>query len=269
MYRSFPAYLWVEDEETRAYLETAWNGESLIAIYVAGGHQNIVAAVKAARLAGFTHVFGFRDRDFEASNRARWDDTSVHVLRGDAHELENLLLDREAIAACDVNTSGMNAAQIAKELLALAAPLTWWMSCRRTITELHDAVNAGFLEHPSPANVKSLQEAENAIIQSRWWKDVLPTLHGTWGNRGTITTNLAQYEASYRAMLTSDAWQQEFSGKEILRALMTKIWTQNRPSDPAGRITFVQEIAKAQLALKRVPLEIGELRTAIRRRIGR
>lgn len=182
LYRNFPAYLWVEDEETRTYLQTAWEGELHIKVLVAGGHGHLHAVVNAARNDYNTHVFGFRDRDFGGSNRARWNEDAVVVLTADVVEIENLLLDPDAIAACQVNTSGLNAAQVEQELTMLATPLTWWM--------------------------------------------------------------------------------------EILRDLTTRIWTRKRPKDPECRLTFVQEIARAQLDLNRVPQEIRELRTAIRRRIG-
>jgi len=50
IYKNFPAYLWVEDEETRTYLKTVWKGEEHIEIYVAGGHTHLHAVVTAARL---------------------------------------------------------------------------------------------------------------------------------------------------------------------------------------------------------------------------
>src|SRR5512138_1078603 len=106
MYRSFPAYLWVEDEETRTYLEAVWPGESLIKLYVAGGHEHIGAVVEAAHQDYATHVFGLRDRDFTLPNRSSWHNTNVAVFAGDYLEVENLMLDPEAIAHCEVNTSG-------------------------------------------------------------------------------------------------------------------------------------------------------------------
>jgi hypothetical protein len=111
-------------------------------------------------------------------------------------------------------------------------------------------------------------DAEAAITGSPWWARVLPTLQPSWGNAAAITAKLTQHEASYRAMLTTGVWRQEFSGKELLRDLTTRIWTRKRPQDPQCPLTFVQEIARAQLALNRVPQEIRELRTAIRRSIG-
>jgi len=268
LYRAFPAYLWVEDEETRTYLDTVWNGESRIKIYVAGGHSHLPALVKAAHSDYSTHVFGFRDRDFGASNRAHWNDPALDVLTSDVLELENLLLDAEAIAACDVNTSGLGAADIELEMRRLATPLTWWMACRKTITALRDAVMTDFLSHPSRTRVRTRQEAEDAIVTSAWWSTVLPALHGTWGSSASITQRLVQDESDFSAMLGTDAWKRDFSGKEIVQDLIAKVWTRKRPGDPAGRLEFVRAIAESQLRMGRVPAEIVELRTAIRRRIG-
>lgn len=268
LYRSFPAYLWVEDEETRTYLETAWSGETRIKIYVGGGHTHLSAVVKAARNDWNTHVFGFRDRDFGASNRARWKDETVTVLASDAVELENLLLDADAIASCAVNTSGLNVVQIEQQMLQLAQPLTWWMSSRRTITEMRDAVMDEFLAHPARGDVASQRDAENHIFTSRWWSTVLPSLHSTWGGRATVSARLVQYEATFRNMLASGAWKREFSGKEILRELMPRVWTRKRPPDPEGRLEFVRAIAESQRDKGQLPLEVTELRTAILYRIG-
>ncbi|WP_437629800.1 hypothetical protein [Sorangium sp. So ce854] len=268
LYRNFPAYLWVEDEETRTYLQAVWEGESHIKVLVAGGHGYLHAVVNAARNDYNTHVFGFRDRDFGVSNRARWNDHTVVVLTADVVEIENLLLDPDAIAACQVNTARHDARKIEQELTMLATPLTWWMSCRRTITEIRDAVVGDFLEHPGRDRVRTQGDAEAAITGSPWWARVLPTLQPDWGNAATITRKLQDHEASYRAMLSTGAWRREFSGKEILRELTTRIWTRKRPKDPECRLTFVQEIARAQRELNRVPQEIRELRTSIRRRIG-
>lgn len=269
MYRSFPAYLWVEDEETRTYLEAAWSGESLIRMYVASGHQHVRAVVSAARNDWNAHVFGLRDRDFTESNRSRWNDEDVCLFAGDSLEVENLMLDADAIAACDVNTSGLDAAGIEQRLLALAAPQVSWMACRRLISEMGEAVTRRFVEHPRRANVRSHADALNAIAGSEWWTQVLPGLHSAWGNAQDVDTKLALYEADYNTALQDGTWRHRFSGKEILRDLRSAVWTMRREVDPGGAHTFVQAIAAAQVQLGRVPDEVEELRTAIRARIGR
>lgn len=269
MYNRFPLYLVVEDEETRTYLQQVWAGESLIGFYVAGGLGHVQAAVTAARNDGHTHVFGLRDRDFGPGNRARWNERGVLVFVSDACEVENLLLDAEAIARCDVNTANKDAPQIERDMLALARPLVWWMASRRTIAELRDGVFKDFIEHPPRAAVHDEVTAIDAVVQHPWWTGVLPGLSAAWGSRAHVEARLRAHAADYAQMLTTSAWKQEYSGKEILRDLMTRVWTRSRPSDPEGRVTFVQSIARTQREIGRVPLEIRELRTALRARIGR
>jgi hypothetical protein len=268
MYRTFPIYLWVEDEETRTYLQTVWEGDP-IGYYVAGGHSPISAIVEAAHNDWNAHVFGVRDRDFTPPNRARWRETDVKVFAGDALEIENYLLDAEAIAACDVNTSGKTVAQIEHQMRTLASSLVWWMSCRRTITEIRDAVASKFPEHPSRTKVHTQQDALRAIVEDGWWSTVLPSLNPKWGDRTTVEAALKSSGAFYSAALTNDTWHQEFSGKEILSELLSGVWTKKRPPDPEGRLTFVQEIARTQRKLRRVPNELTGLRDALRHRTGR
>lgn len=268
MYRSFPAYLWVEDEETRSYLEAAWNGESLIKMYVAGGHEPIRAVVKAARQDGNTHVFGLRDRDFTSSNRNQWGNASVWLFAGDTLEVENLMLDAEAIADCEVNTSKKTAAQIEARLVELAAPQVHWMACRRLISELSEAVTQDFIKHPKRDTVQTHDQAVEAITKSTWRCQVLPGLSATWGVAPAIEERLAVYEGEYGAALQKGTWRVSFSGKEILQDLRGAVWTKKQRADPEGKQAFVRAIAEAQRKLKRVPEEVIALRSAIHERIG-
>jgi hypothetical protein len=267
MYKSFPVYLWVEDEETRTYLKATWSDDPLIGIYIAGGNEGVHAAVRAARANGYLHVFGFRDRDFGTSNRSRWGNDDVHVFASEAFEIENLLLDSDAIAACDVNTSDKKASDIKNDLRALAAPLVWWMCCRRTITEISDSLTLEFIEHPRRADVTTQQQALDVIVRSPWWASTRPAIAG-WDVPAALPGALSRHHATYAAMLASAQWALEFSGKEILRDLFTSIWTKKRPPDPRGRIEFVKSIARAQRLLKRVPQEIADLRVELRGRVG-
>lgn len=260
LYKTKKVYLWVEDEETRTYLTAVWQDPE-IGLLIAGGHENIHAVVKSSRRDNFTHVFGFRDRDFGRSNRAAWQNKETEVMTSDAFEVENLVLDSAAIADCDVNTSGKNAAQIDAELVALAGALPWWMSCRRAITEIHDAVAGQFIGHPKRGSIKTQPEAEAAIFASPWWTTVLPAV-GTSVTQPSVEASLQQHHASYSAMLGNGDWQMHFSGKEVLRDMVTRIWT--RRHSARLHIDFIQSIGRAQRASGQVPAEIKELRAALR-----
>lgn len=264
LYKTKKVYVWVEDNETRTYLDAVWDDPEM-GLLVAGGHENIHAVVKSSRQNKFTHVFGFRDRDFGRSNRAHWNRPDTEVMTSEAFELENLVLDSEAMAACDVNTSGKNAAQIEAELLRLAAELPWWMSCRHAITRIHDAVAGQFIGHPKRGDVKTQHEAEAAIFTSQWWAAVLPTI-GNAMTQPAVQTSLQHNHASYSAMLGNDQWRTHFSGKEVLRDVVTRIWTKRHSAQL--HFDFVQAIGRAQRSAGRVPDEIRELRAVLRARMG-
>jgi hypothetical protein len=185
LYSLRPVNLWVEDDETRAYLDRAWQDPD-IGYLVAGGGENVAAVVKSAREAGLPTVFGLRDRDFNSSNRSRWrrwtDPLAVFAL--DSLEIENFALDAEAIADVDANTAGLTAAQIEGLLQRAVNGMVWYMACRYTVSDIRDAVARDFLKHPraeGPRALTSFAAARDWILDSPWWKDVLPaaTAHVT------------------------------------------------------------------------------------------
>lgn len=264
LYKTQKAHVWVEDEETRTYLKAVWEDPE-IGLLVAGGHENIHAVVKSARQDSFAHVFGFRDRDFGRSNRATWKNKETQVMTSEAFEVENLVLDSAAMADCAVNTSGKTAVQIEAELVALATDLPWWMSCRKAITEIRYAVTDQFTSHPARGAVKSQGEAEHAIFDSHWWTKVLPNI-GTSTTQPLVQASLQQHHAAYSAMLATGQWRTDFSGKEVLREVVSRIWTKGRSSH--CHLDFIKAVGRAQRASARIPVEIKDLRDALRAHVG-
>lgn len=264
IYKARKIYLWVEDHETRGYLDVVW-ADPEIGLLVAGGHGNIHAIVKTSREEGFTHVFGLRDRDFGRTNHANWASPQTTVMTSESLELENLVLDAEAMADCAVNTSGKVAADIEQDLLALASALPWWMSCRSVITEIHDRVLGDFIGHPRRGQVTTGPEAEGAIFGSSWWRDVLPVIDSRT-TQEEVTQQLAERHTEYSAMLTDGRWKERYSGKELLGDMVSRLWTKKRPDKP--RAAFIQAIGEAQRRMARVPREAVELREVLRDRMG-
>lgn len=65
LYKNSPAVLWVEDPETRAWLEAVWLGlRPTIELLVGAGRANVTAVCALAKESGLKHVFGLVDRDF-------------------------------------------------------------------------------------------------------------------------------------------------------------------------------------------------------------
>lgn len=260
LYRSHPIYLWVEDQATKTYLQTVWE-DSRIGFLIAAGHENIYSAVKAARQQDLAHVFGIRDRDFGRSNRQSWRKPETEVMICESFELENLALDSEAIAQCEVNTSGKDAKAIDELLQDFAKKLPWWMSYRSVLSELHAILTEHFPTHLKPDKIASETAAQEAICNSPFWTQSTPrfadTLTVSW-----VQTRLTDKHAEYQGMLDSQDWRARFSGKEILVDLTNRIWTKGRPPKNAD-LDFIRAIAKKQRELESVPGEIKDLRTAL------
>jgi hypothetical protein len=266
LYSSHRVVLWVEDEETRTYLATAWQ-DGDVKLLVAGGHTNIDAIVKAAVKDAIPHVFGVRDRDFWRSNRSRWTtDPSVRVFTGDTFEVENLLLDAKAMAACEVNTAEKEAPAIQAELDALATPLAWWMSCRKTIVHFRDAVTRDSIEHPTRGTVTSKTHALSKIVGSTWWTTTLPGL-GDTVTAAEADRLLDLHHREYSSALADGSWCTCFSGKEILGEMRSRLWTRHQEPDPGGKLHLVRAIAEVQRTLG-LPPEIQELHAVLRARVN-
>src|SRR5690348_16926309 len=100
--------LWVEDELSREYLSKIWNTPPDVFFLIGGGNEGVNAVVKDAESAGFPNVFGLIDCDFRPTNRIHWNAPAktfrTFVLP--VHEIENYLLDPQALAASRLNTLG-------------------------------------------------------------------------------------------------------------------------------------------------------------------
>jgi hypothetical protein len=273
LYSSHRVVLWVEDEETRTYLATAWQ-DGDIKLLVAGGHTNIAAIVKAAENDQIPHVFGVRDRDFDQSNYSRWTTEpdsapgvpEVRVFISETFELENLMLDAKAMAECEVHTAGKDVLTIQAELDALAAKLAWWMSCRKTIVHFRDTSTKDSIKHPPRGEVTTKAHALNKIVSSKWWTTTLPGL----GNVVTATEAdrlLDFHHRAYSFALEDGSWRTSFSGKEILGEMRSRLWTRNQERDPGGKLHLVRAIAEAQRTLG-LPPEIRELHAVLRARVN-
>lgn len=269
LYAQRPITLWVEDEETRGYLDTVWQDND-IGFLIAGGATNVGAVVKSAREDGFSTVFGVRDRDFGRTNRSRWESAThdMSVFATESLELENLALDEVAIAASDANTANLTPPAILQLLSDAASRMLWYMACRHAISDLRDATIREFIEHPKahgPNGVATYEEARDRILGSAWWREVLPVARRTV-TESSIEIALGWHHHFFQQMLADGRWRARFSGKEILDAAINSIWRTGRTRGP--RRDLVVMVARAQRSLRRIPEEAAALHRALRSRAG-
>jgi len=267
LYKNKPIILWVEDQLTRAWLHHLWQ-DADIGLLVAGGNDAVFGAVKDAREANHTNVFGFRDRDFIASNQAHWLTPSKNptVFVPEAHEVENLLLDFNGLAALNANYNPhpRTAEQIYVRAHQHATSGLWWMAVRATISDVRMEVTGDFPSHPRLGNpvLSSLadaqQDLERRLLHSDWsarMRTEVMALDARW-----ITARLTQHEARLRDQLSDESWRWGWSGKELF-------------SHVAGFLgcavpDLAKGLAEHQRAMGTIDPVMTGLRAALRKRTG-
>lgn len=281
LYKNAKVFLWVEDSLTKTWLDQVWQ-DTDIKMLVAGGNDAVFGAVKDAREAGHTNVFGLRDRDFIASNQSDWlvqtKDPTVFV--PNVHEIENLLLDFDGLAnlgsiynpprLADYNPQGRSGADLRVRALLFAQHGLWWMAARATIADARMLVTADFPRHPKlgtsvVASRSSAQaQLELLLLQSAWGVSLrtqLPTMDKTW-----IADRLAQHETNLQDNLTQGTWLEVWSGKELWRHILGLMT--NAKVTAAVEADFAKALAEHQRVQGTVDPLMSDLRTALRKRTG-
>ena len=209
--------LWVEDTLTRDYPRKVWPDDPAVVFYVGGGNEGVSAVLREAEIAGLTNVFAFIDRDFGLTNRPSWNNAvASRRLVSSVHEVENHILDVDALAGCSLNTGGKNAADIEARMRQRATELAWWMACRCVIAEARRTTLSDFPAHPTCPPVVDQPTAEGYLLALPWWGDIqafAPSL-----TNPNLQTRLVAHHAVAAGWIANGQWVAEFPGKELFRA---------------------------------------------------
>jgi hypothetical protein len=264
--------LWVEDELTRSYLSAVWN-DPTVAFLVGGGNEGVRAVVHDAEESRFPNVFGLIDRDFRRSNKAGWFDPNktfrTFVLP--VHEIENYLLDPNALAAAPLNNLGKKPTEIEDFMQSRATRLCWWAACRDVIAELRVRFREGFVGDPS-CELTGKSEAHDHICDSAWFRRLASECGRTTPDEiGQLIDDA--YQKADRS-LADGSWKNEFAGKEILRDVGSRICDQTKlRSRSPSQAVFDEDLAKQVGEWQRlngaVRIDLTELRQALHQRIER
>ncbi len=262
LYKHHDICLWVEDNLTRSYLEALWDGDTAVGLYVSGGSEGTRAVVEMAWRDRHLKVFGLVDRDFGTSNSDQWirPPDALRCYRGQALEVENFLLDCDALSESQYNSRGRTAEEIRLHMKACADHLTWWMACRKTLAELQRAVTAGFPRTPTHRPPPDRSAALTHILDSDWYTSTLPMSTQRWTHT-QVEATLDSHRVNYQKAIREDRWQPEFSGKEIFVSACEYISAMGIPREQHEDVA--KDVAMYQRQHQTVPAELTELRTSL------
>lgn len=266
-YNDSSVNIWVEDSLTRDYLTAIWPRDNFHYI-VAGGLAGVKAMVKhAAKEKLPVKVFAIVDRDLSKDNEDKWDDplwTGVEY-RARVLEVENFLLDTQAIAEAPGNAIGMGAQQIRERILNHATALKWWMTCKRVLSEINVMRNVGFPSDQMGYQVKNEDAAVAMLRECVWAKQTYPKI----GNELQETVLRTRVQSAYQEVeswLNGDDWVEQFSGKELFNFIYGQVSSGPRVRIPATAEALAAEIGNIQFEKKRVHPSLNKLHESILRR---
>jgi hypothetical protein len=272
LYRA-PINLWVEDELTRAYLDAVGNSP-VIAYLIAGGNEGVQAIVSDAEKAGFPNVFGLIDRDFRQSNKPSWMDRNKTFRRFilPVHEIENYLLDADALAASRFNNLGRSTDDIEAMMTTAAGRRCWWAACRDVVAELRRRFRHDFMPDPTCPPVESEAQARAHICQSPWFVKLAQETGRT--TEADVHQLLSDHHLTATQSLVDGRWKAEFAGKDIFHDVGSRIChlpglQGYKPSPAEFDEDLAKEIGVWQRENNAVPSDLIDLLSALQQRIAR
>jgi hypothetical protein len=267
IYRRKDVFLWVEDPTWKEYLAGAWGDDPRVGLLVAPGYASIQAVIEDARRDRVFHVYGLRDRDFSRANVLRWANLAddVRVFVPVAHEVENYLLDADALADLPAVFMQREKTDIESRFASAVSTQTWYMAVRRFLSEFRFRVGK-LPSHPKPGDVSDQATAVSWVVDQVASTGWIPTVTGEaalLSDTPRMEASLCDGHAEYVSDRASGRWKETFSGKELLAAVYGHLV---RPG--SSRLDFFREVGATQRRLGRVPQEVQDLQDSLRLRVG-
>lgn len=244
----------VEDEVTWALLDGVW-GDIALRVESVGGAAAVRAMVNDARQRGSTNLFGVVDRDFEVSSA--WS-KSAPVYRLERHEVENYLLDFDALAGL----ARADRAEVEAEAVRFAKQIVPWMAARHALHEIDLGLTENFPALPAPNEQKplTLDGAVALVCDRTFWPDLRAKLKQHWTDTA-LRDLVRQHNNTYSDEVESGLWVSTFSGKEVIQHLRGKFAKLSK-----NNVDLAQRVAKRWRETKRIPEELGALSAELKRR---
>jgi hypothetical protein len=258
---------WVEDPVTHDVLTDLWRDRS-INVIISQGKPAVLYMVESNPDRDRYRVYGVVDRDFDDDSEARWERPECTVFRVPAHELENLLLDFDVLAAL---AKGDTARQIEEQAHARAVDLKWWMAHKAVLRTLQEELGAGFPgDAPTNAALTSARDVEGLLRASSYWTEHDAALQ-RWTQGTTLHDEVEGWGRRLDADLAGDGWRLSFSGKEIFRHLRGHVRGLDeaplRPPDPTPSerdLNLAKRVARQMRDMGRIPPVLTRLHQIVR-----
>jgi hypothetical protein len=285
LYKNYPINVWVKDAPTKNFLAALWN-TAHIGLLIGGGHGVLDAVLEDAQRTypdTSKNIFYIRDLDRNTFRQESYIALNSNKLKLPCHEIENLLLDADAIMITpSINTRKYNPNHIDELIKNNAEHLIPLFAAQDVI----DQTNI-YNFHPPKPSIETFRQLNT--IQIRSWIVAQIGATRTQGGciwdinaaeqlKSSLTTDVigARFDQALearRASLRDGSWRLSYPGKEILietirccqlQTTQTEVAKQDlakivgrahahltpTPLNPATTITTIEDCHRAMITLR-------------------
>jgi hypothetical protein len=213
------------------------------------------------------------DRDFGDTNISQWGNpaSTASVMVLPVHELENYLLEEDALAGCALNNQGRTVAEVAAYTRRSADLCEWQVAAAQAVASWRDTFQSDFPAHPSRDTVYD-QRSALSFLQSLPWYGAVVSRAATITATGQPAAALALAHGNVSAWLASAEWKNRFPGKEIFRDVRGYIYDPAALGAPSTGtqpdIDVAVAVAIWQRSNGRVPPELQTLLGVVHAKAG-
>ncbi len=271
LYKRRAVVVWVEDELTKEYLRALWQKDPRIGFAVAGGRESVSALTTGARSGPDqrTNVFGVRDKDFGETNFPDWTNPHAYVFTIPRYEVENYLLDWDALANCAAEGLTRRASEIERRVKKRATALTWWVVCKRSLSDLRIELTRSFPPDPTQDEITDHTSALDYILETKDWHRHVCGLPRANLAENSIASNLSKYHNEIKQTINAGDWPQTFPGKPLFREARSYIRGSKGSLAPGeADIDLAEAVAEWQVSNDRRPSDLVALRECLLKRTG-
>ncbi|MCQ2392796.1 MAG: hypothetical protein MJ249_00785 [Kiritimatiellae bacterium] len=273
---SFDVHLLVEDWRTCYYLQKLFPLPPFTwQVIPVGGCDCVTKLVQISwedHSASSIRAVGWRDRDFGSDNCDRWKNPDVHVFRSSNHEIENYLLDWNALANCTLAiNSGLRPADFETQCKKRACDMLFDVAYCDVLAKLQTKYGDGFPKQPQKRRPKvhfaTLGDAEAFLIGANrndndyvWYKKRSAVCRRIF-KPDYLKNLLGRSVQKFKGFLASGKWKKEFPGKEIFEFVMQNVYHGTPSLDD-----MVKSIGEYQAARMKIPKDLQTFVAELSRR---
>lgn len=255
--------LFVEDNFTRECFLTLFPScQNWLTITVVGDSHAVDKVVRywSIVIPDDKQVFGFIDRDFSCQSNGDWKGYDQRVFVMSRHEMENYLLNFQAVVELLPNGKRhFTEERLAEELQSKMRPLTWRWACCKALTTIHRAIGMNFPKQHQASHVCNEEDAVLFILEHEWTQSIATVIDFQLAET-QVKSYVNEFRSSFETDLENGDWLKTFPGKEMFKHLCQMIFAN---ASAACQLDYAKQICTWFRNNNQIPEELQKFMQAL------